>query len=415
MNLKKLVNLLPEFLRFPLIRSKINLGQGAPAHIIIKIAETKEELEQAFNILHDAYVEEGLMDTSGSGLRMTKYHALPSTAVLIAKDILKNRVVATLSLVRNSPLGLPLDSVCDLQALKNKYPSLTEVSSLAIDKEYRKDPTHVFWPLMRGLYRYARDVMGVEASVIGVHPKRHDLYKGILGYKELENSSEQQYSFVKGAPVVAYFADLNEQTQWYAKKYSHFSLTANWHQYTVQAELSSNQYDFVSGQYYGVQKPVMNSELFNYFFQTKTENVQTLNTTEKFIIENHLSIKKRFVIDKNSNVFPLRKYRKSERMHARLQGQIFSDAQMQNPMDVTILNLSASGVGIKSESIVSLPAKLFMRVKVGTYSESVMEIQPRSQKNDVYGCEILTSDAVWANFIDSLSSGSKVTQQANVG
>ena len=402
MNLKKWINYLPEALRYPLIRSKIKLGHDLPTHIIIKLAETKEELEQAFQILHDAYVDEAYMDAQVSGLRMTKYHALPTTAVLIAKDSTQNKVVATLSMIRNSKLGLPLDAVCSLKALKEKYPSLTEISSLAIDKEYRKDPTLVFWPLMRAVFRYAKDVMGIEAYVIGVHPKRHDLYKGILGFNQLENSQVEEYGFVKNAPVVAYVADLQEQAEWFAKKYAKLPQSANWHKYCVQSELSSTQYQFISQKYYGVQKSVMNSSHFKHFFQEKTENAKTLLSDERSIVEKVLSVGSRFSIEQDSNVIPLSKCRQSERFHTKLQGKVFSDAELTNSIDATVQNLSASGIGL--QTTLNLPESIFLKVSIGQNIESVLQLKIKNKLANLYGCEILTSDNNWVEFMNSVGS-----------
>lgn len=110
--------LMPEKFRHDFIRSRLRLGDGASPHYIFKLAETRDELEQAFRVLHDAYVGQGYMDPHPSGLRVTKYHALPTTAVLITKDLRTNEVVATVSIVRNTALGLPLDSVFPINDIK---------------------------------------------------------------------------------------------------------------------------------------------------------------------------------------------------------------------------------------------------------------------------------------------------------
>lgn len=73
--MRKIVALLPEKTRHKFIRSKIMVGEGAPAHIIFKLAETKEELEQAFRVLHEAYVEQKYMvrTRQACGLRLTMH------------------------------------------------------------------------------------------------------------------------------------------------------------------------------------------------------------------------------------------------------------------------------------------------------------------------------------------------------
>ena len=64
---------------------------------MLKIADTKEELEACFTLLHDAYVDSGFMKPDPSGMRVTIYHALPTTTTLCAKY--DGQVVGTLSLI----------------------------------------------------------------------------------------------------------------------------------------------------------------------------------------------------------------------------------------------------------------------------------------------------------------------------
>jgi hypothetical protein len=65
-------------------------------------------------LLHDAYVAAGFMKPAVSGLRVTIYHALPTTTTLCAK--FDGQVVGTLSLIRESVFGFPLQAIFDLTA-----------------------------------------------------------------------------------------------------------------------------------------------------------------------------------------------------------------------------------------------------------------------------------------------------------
>ena len=48
----------------------------------LKIAQTPQELQECFRLLHDAYVGSGFMKPDPSGMRVTMYHALPTTTTL---------------------------------------------------------------------------------------------------------------------------------------------------------------------------------------------------------------------------------------------------------------------------------------------------------------------------------------------
>src|SRR4051794_25134567 len=95
-------SLMPNSLQSLLLRSRLDLNYAPPAERVFKLAETRTELEQALTIIGKG--------TSGQEcLAVTKYHALPSTAVLIAKE--NDVVVATLTLIGDNPLKLPSDAL----------------------------------------------------------------------------------------------------------------------------------------------------------------------------------------------------------------------------------------------------------------------------------------------------------------
>ncbi|WP_457326266.1 N-acyl amino acid synthase FeeM domain-containing protein, partial [Roseateles sp. P5_E11] len=70
---------LPRDTRHAIYRGMIDCDPAPDPRLELKVAETREELEDCFRILHDAYVASGFMKPSPSGLRVTMYHALPTT------------------------------------------------------------------------------------------------------------------------------------------------------------------------------------------------------------------------------------------------------------------------------------------------------------------------------------------------
>ena len=80
--LRKAFALLPRPLRFAVFRSFVECDPKPDQRLVLKIAETRDELEQCYSLLHDAYVGEGFMKPAPSGLRATLYHALPTTTTL---------------------------------------------------------------------------------------------------------------------------------------------------------------------------------------------------------------------------------------------------------------------------------------------------------------------------------------------
>jgi hypothetical protein len=88
------LQLVPRSARFALYRSMIDCNASPDRRLELKIAETVDELEACFALLHDAYVSSGFMQPDPSGMRVTMYHALPTTTTLCAK--FAGQVVGTL-------------------------------------------------------------------------------------------------------------------------------------------------------------------------------------------------------------------------------------------------------------------------------------------------------------------------------
>ncbi len=133
--LRKVFSFFPRPLRFAAYRSFVDCDPKPDARLILKIAETKEELEACFRLLHDAYVGSGFMKPHSSGMRINIYHALPTTTTLCAK--FDGEVVGTLSLIRESVFGFPLQSVFNLQEVREKKGRIAEVSALAVHPKFR--------------------------------------------------------------------------------------------------------------------------------------------------------------------------------------------------------------------------------------------------------------------------------------
>ena len=73
------------------------------------LATDRHTLEQAFRLQHDQYVAHGYMDAHPSGWRLSLHNALSPTRVFVARR--GGRVVGTMTLITDSPLGLPMDEI----------------------------------------------------------------------------------------------------------------------------------------------------------------------------------------------------------------------------------------------------------------------------------------------------------------
>jgi len=144
---KRLLAAMPTALRFGLYRRAIDFAPVQGGTLELKIAESELELQQCFALLHDAYVASGFMRPHSSGLRVTPYHALPTTTTLCAK--VDGQVVGTLSIVREGVFGFPMQTAFDISSVRAKEGRIAEISALAVHPRYRKTGGALLFPLMK--------------------------------------------------------------------------------------------------------------------------------------------------------------------------------------------------------------------------------------------------------------------------
>lgn len=102
-----------------------------------KIASTREELEQAAGLVYQEYLRRGFIQPKyyKSPMRLTLHQALPHTATFIAVTRPDNKVIATVTLIPDTPLGLPMDTrhQKELAPLRRAGRQLCEVGLFATD------------------------------------------------------------------------------------------------------------------------------------------------------------------------------------------------------------------------------------------------------------------------------------------
>lgn len=266
---------LPDSLRANLERRLFQiLPDGPPKDMVFKIAETKEELEQAFRILHDSYVREGYMVADASGLRITPYHAIPTTTTLIAK--IGERVVGTVSLIRQSSLRLPIQTAFDISQVTSSGDQIVEISSLAIDRSYRGTSAQLLFWLSKYVFEYCRTSFAIDFIFVTIHPRQIDLYENIILFQRLSSPSVDRYGFANGAPAVAEYIDMREYSNRLLDVYWNKPPERNVYAFIMVRRLS-RQFHFPERAVYTVNDPVMTPEFLDYFFNLKTDVFKNLS------------------------------------------------------------------------------------------------------------------------------------------
>jgi hypothetical protein len=256
-------NKLPNDLRATLERRMFQIHlDGLPKDVIFKLAETKDELEQAFKLLHDSYVRAHYMDPKPSGMRITPYHALPTTTTLIAK--VGTKVIATVSLIRQTNMGLPVQQIYDVSQIMEPGQQAVEISSLAIDPGYRgKDAQILFW-LSKYVLTYCYKYFSVDFMFVAIGPWHADLYENIILFKRLHYV--EKYSFSNGVPAAVGYIDLRNYSNELLKVYWDAPIERNVYAFIMVHQLPPAQFHFPKRAVYSVSDPVLTPELFSHFF-----------------------------------------------------------------------------------------------------------------------------------------------------
>jgi len=129
---QRAVTWLPAPLRRRIYVDQLRFAPSELEGLVFKLAETRNERDQAFSVVHDAYARRGIIAPHPSGWFATPFSFLPTTATVVAKA--GDRVIGTVSLVEDSPCGLPLEAAYPgtVDTYRRRSRRVAEVSSLAV-------------------------------------------------------------------------------------------------------------------------------------------------------------------------------------------------------------------------------------------------------------------------------------------
>jgi len=142
------------------------------------------------------------------------YNAVPGAVTFVA--LKGNKVAATVTLVPDSPLGIPMDKLykTDVDALRRRGRRVAEVSQLSVDSGFFPRQWYSMFnfqklifvfKLFRLVLDYGTKVAKLTDFCIAVNPKHTNMYK-FLDFRMI--GGLKQYGSVNKAPAVALSLDL---------------------------------------------------------------------------------------------------------------------------------------------------------------------------------------------------------------
>lgn len=406
--LRAAIGSMPQPVRFRVARSFVDCDPSPDPRLTLKIADTREELEACFRLLHDAYVAVGFMKPDPSGLRATIYHALPTTTTLCARY--DGEVVGTISLIRQSPFGFPLQAVFDLSSVEAERGQIAEVSALAVHPKYRKTGGAILFPLMKFMHQYCTQYFDVRHLVIAVNPYHIEMYEALLQFRRLPQKTVAAYDFANGAPAVGATLDLRHAEALFDKAYAGKPARKNMHHYFFRMELPNIQ--LPARRYFTTNDPVMTAELLDHFFNHRTRAFADLDARKKTMLHAIYDLPEyRAVLpplpQAPAQMDTLRRHpRFSLKCKGRLEVEIGGQRRL-----VELQVVDVSNEGFQAQAREELPLKGAGRVVVhlGTDEQSVLQATiMRARRYDDYGAYgflIHEADDAWRRCVHALQSG----------
>jgi GNAT superfamily N-acetyltransferase len=406
--LRKVFSYFPQGLRFAVYRSFVDCDPNPDKRLVLKIAQTKEELEACFKLLHDAYVASGFMAPHPSGMRITIYHALPTTTTLCA--MFDGEVVGTLSLIRESAFGFPLQSVFDLQEVREKEGRLAEVSALAVHPKFRNTGGTILFPLMKFMYDYCSAFFDTRHLVIAVNPNRIEMYESLLFFERLKQATVDNYDFANGAPAIGASVDLHHAPGLLRKAYHLKPRRKNLYHYFVRSELRNIV--MPGRRYFTTNDPVMTPDLMDYFFNKRSNTFDLLDDRDRGLLHSIYNLpqyKALLPCIFSETDFRIRQ-RKHQRYSLKCPGNFvigeLPDAQL---FALRVVELSDDGFLARSKA--PLPQGIWGEacIRLGKNETSRLRARVIRGKFDgsqgFYGFKLESSDLPWRKLVSVLKAG----------
>lgn len=408
--LNSALNLTPRFARDLILRRQIKVDYFPANNIQFKLAQTKSELEQAYHLLYKSYVASGSMLPNETELRITPYHALPSTSMLIAT--VDNKVIATLSIFRISPFGLPVSKIQDVSKFIHQGQRIAEISSLCVADEFKTDNRTLLFGLLKYTHEYATNYFGIDVKLIVIKPFRRHFYESLLCFQPLDNRIITNYAFSNGATVMVEALDLNKARYQFKKIYNSYPVEQNLYKYFIESSIKNFQ--FPERTYNNITDPVITPEILNYFFIEKTKTLQNMSPFEIAILKSlykgkdYQSLLSKFSSDNSLLIFD----RKDDRFELKSSAILLSTSNTPNRI-VSVHDASLHGIMIYS-SVKIVPEKdqkICVLVAPKTYSYLNIELKWANGFGH-YGFKIKQHDSIWTDFIYYLQNTQSMKKAA---
>nr|CCF78669.1 conserved hypothetical protein [Rubrivivax gelatinosus S1] len=399
------MGMLPEATRHAMFRRMVDCDPTPDNRLELRIVDSRQDLEACFRLLHDAYVASGFMKPHPSGLRVTPYHALPTTTTIAA--FWDGEAVGTMSMIREGVFGFPLQSVFDLTAVRALPGRIAEISALAVHPKFRASGGKILFPLMKFMYEYCSAYFDTRHLVIAVNPNKIELYESLLFFRRLQAATVENYDFANGAPAVGATLDLHDAPEIFRNAYAGRPGRKDLHHYFIEQRLPNLK--LPERRYFTTNDPVMTPALLDYFFTQRTDVFAQLDTRRLGLLH---SI---YDSPEYAAVLPPLPYghqagSASMRRHPRYSIKCPAVLTLEDrPQALEVVELSQQGFQAHGANDLPLGARGWIKVQLGEGVESTVlaEVVRRvpTSVGHYHGFRVEAPDPVWLRCVRLLETG----------
>lgn len=172
----------------------------------VRPAKSRAELEEAYRLVYSSYLNRGYIEQNPAKIRVTLFNVLPQSITFVG--LLRNTVVGTVTVVPDTPLGLPMDEVYhdELRELRDAGRKMAEVTMLADRRGQILRALPMLLLLMKLVFDYAMLVLNVDDLCITINPRHERYYRRYLLFRNL--GGLKAYPSVQHNPALAKRLDL---------------------------------------------------------------------------------------------------------------------------------------------------------------------------------------------------------------
>ncbi len=172
--------------------AKIKAPQLRNPNIVFRLAKEGHEIRQADQLVFYNYLDVGLW-TDEKEFRENRYLHSPMRTVFVAVE--NGKVLATVSTIRDSSIGLPADKFQPeiMKRLRSAGERIAEVSALAVDRSASKHERTLVLFLYKFLYQYSFFYAETDRFVATTTPKHAFFYESVCGFQKLSDVTDYYY------------------------------------------------------------------------------------------------------------------------------------------------------------------------------------------------------------------------------